>query len=143
MDSKPLSVGSLPTNFKISLEARMRAAAGVPAFIRRKRRIEDLEQALLDALDEMFEAELSEHDGDESAAFEALARHAREMDLTLLNDLIDRHNRYYPIEANLPHDVQTGQIMLGGRPWQPLAPLTGDVFLQRWAQNNPDRNGTP
>ena len=134
MDSKPLSVGSLPTNFKISLEARMRAAAGVPAFIRRKRRIEDLEKALLDALDEIFEAELTEHGGDPSAAFEALARHAAEMDLGLLNDLIDRHNRYYPIEANLPHDVQTGRIMLGGRPWEPLQPLTGEAFLARWRE---------
>ena len=132
MDSKPLSVGSLPTTFKISLEARMRAAAGIPAFMRRKRRIEDLEQALLEALDEVYEAELSEHGGDASAAYEALAQRARKMDLALLNDLADRHNRYYPIEANLPHDVQTGRIMLGGRPWQPLPPFTGEVFLERW-----------
>ncbi len=33
----------------------------------------------------------------------------------LLNELIDKHNRYYPIEANLPIDVRTGRLLDRGR----------------------------
>jgi hypothetical protein len=127
MDSK-LSVGSLPVNFKISLEARVRAAAGIPAYMRRKRRIEDLEEALRQALAEIYQQALEEL-GDEASARGLMEERAKEMDLGLLNDLIDRHNRYYPIEANLPTDVKTGRMMVLGKPWEPLALLTWRDFV--------------
>ena len=128
MDSKRLSVGSLPVNFKISLDARVRAAAGVPAYMRRKRRIEDLEEAMRQALVEVYQQALEDNGGDEQAAKSAMQQRAREMDLGLLNDLIDRHNRYYPIEANLPTDVKTGKLMVSGKPWEPLALMTWKDF---------------
>lgn len=127
MDSK-LSVGSLPVNFKITLEARVRAAAGIPAYMRRKRRIEDLEEALRQALAEVYQQALEEL-GDEVSARGVMEERAKEMDLGLLNDLIDRHNRYYPIEANLPTDVKTGRMMVLGKPWEPLALLTWRDFV--------------
>ncbi len=128
MDSKRLSVGSLPVNFKISLDARVRAAAGVPAYMRRKRRIEDLEEAMRQALVEVYQQALEDNGGDEAAAKGAMQQRARDMDLGLLNDLIDRHNRYYPIEANLPTDVKTGKLMALGKPWEPLALMTWKDF---------------
>jgi hypothetical protein len=128
MDSKRLSVGSLPVNFKISLDARVRAAAGVPAYMRRKRRIEDLEEAMRQALVEVYQQALEDNGGDEPVAKSAMQQRAREMDLGLLNDLIDRHNRYYPIEANLPTDVKTGKLMVSGKPWEPLALMTWKDF---------------
>jgi hypothetical protein len=128
MDSKRLSVGSLPVNFKISLDARVRAAAGVPAYMRRKRRIEDLEEAMRQALVEVYQQALEDNGGDEAAAKSTMQQRAREMDLGLLNDLIDRHNRYYPIEANLPTDVKTGKLMSLGKPWEPLALMTWKDF---------------
>ncbi len=128
MDSKRLSVGSLPVNFKISLDARVRAAAGVPAYMRRKRRIEDLEEAMRQALVEVYQQALEDNGGDEAAAKSTMQQRARDMDLGLLNDLIDRHNRYYPIEANLPTDVRTGKLMVLGKPWEPLALMTWQDF---------------
>ena len=110
MDSKRLSVGSLPMNFKISLDERVKAAAGVPAYMRRKRRIEDLEEALVQALDEVYQDALAES-GDEEVARAQLLESAQAMDLGLLNDLIERHNKYYPIEANLGVDVKTGKFL--------------------------------
>jgi hypothetical protein len=45
-----------------------------------------------------------------------------------LNRLIEAHNRYYPIEANLPLDPATGLQLDRGvgvvRPWRPLPPVT-------------------
>jgi len=52
-------------------------------------------------------------------------------DLALLNDLIDRHNRYYPIEAQLPVDVRTRRLVERGAPWQPLPSVTAADLLAR------------
>jgi hypothetical protein len=89
-------------NFKLSVEERLRAyVQGVPSHIRRRRRIEDLEARLVERLAEEAAADVT-------------------ADLALLNDLIDRHNRYYPIEANLPVDLRTGRVVERGAPWRPL-----------------------
>ena len=125
---RQLSIAMLPTNFRISLDARLRAAAGIPAYIRRKRRIEDLEDAAREALLQVYEQSLSDSGGDEQLARRVTRQRAQAMDVSLLNDLIDRHNRWYPIEANLPTDVSTGRLMSGSKPWEPLAARTGTDF---------------
>ena len=90
--------------------------------------IEDLEEAVHRVLEDTYEQALEEHGGDEQTARNIVREQAQRMDLSLLNDLIDRHNRYYPIEANLPTDIKTGRWMLAGKPWEPLAPLTWQDF---------------
>jgi hypothetical protein len=111
-----------PRNFTLSLEDRLRAyAQGAPGYIRRRRRIEDLEERLVRRLAAApAPAELS-------ATAETVA------ELALLNDLIDRHNRYYPIEANLPIDVRTGRLLERGVPWRPLPAVTVAELLARAA----------
>ena len=123
MNSTQLNPDSLPV-FRISLEDRMRAAAGIPAYMRRKRRIEDMEDAIRRKLLQVFEQALHDNSGDQAVARATMMHHAQRIDLRSLNDLIDRHNRYYPVEANLPTDVKTGHLMAAGKPWEPLAPLT-------------------
>jgi hypothetical protein len=109
-------------NFTLSLEERLRAyAQGVPSYIRRRRRIEDLEARLLEKL----AASATPVDAAASAVFAA--------ELAQLNDLIGRHNRYYPIEANLPIDVRTGRLTERGAPWQPLPSVTLADLLDRGA----------
>jgi hypothetical protein len=112
-----------PRNFTLSLEDRLRAyAQGAPGYIRRRRRIEDLEERLIQRL----------------AAAADPVREARSVevtaDLAVLNDLIDKHNRYYPIEANLPVDVRTGRLLERGSPWRPLpSSITAADLLARAA----------
>jgi hypothetical protein len=109
-----------PRNFTLSLEERLRAyAQGAPGYIRRRRRIEDLEARLVAKLAE------AEAPGDAVASREVTE------ELMLLNDLIDKHNRYYPIEANLPIDVRTGRLLDRGSPWRPLPPVTAADLLTR------------
>ena len=77
-----------PRNFTLSIEERLRAyAQGLPGYIRRWRRIEDLEARLVARLRAAV------------APLEVVASAEVAAELALLNDLIDRHNRYYPIEA--------------------------------------------
>lgn len=98
-----MSSASPPRNFTLTTEERLRAiVAGPPAWSLRKRRIEEMERALA--------AEVTEHGG--TVAF------GRK--LSELNALIEKHNRYYPIEANLPFDLR-GRLLENGAPWRPLA----------------------
>lgn len=126
--SDSISIASFPMNFRISLEARVRAAAGIPAYMRRKRRIEDLMAALREQVEQVREQALSSGSSVAQAQQQAQT-FAQSLDLCLLNDLIDRHNRFYPIEANLPTDVRTGRMMAFGKPWEPDAMVTWRDFM--------------
>ena len=105
-----------PVNFTLPLAARIRGQGGAPAHLARKRRIEDLIDAALAQLRAMAEAGRA-----------ALEAEARALDLERLNGLIVKHNRYFPIEANLPIDPDTG----GSLGWQPLEPITVEWLLAR------------
>ncbi|HVX93807.1 MAG TPA: hypothetical protein VHK47_02760 [Polyangia bacterium] len=110
------------TNFKLSVEERLNAyVQGVPGHIRRRRQIEDVEARLL--------AKLAEAEA--PAAIVASAEIAAE--LARLNDLIARHNRYYPIEANLAIELRTGRLLERGAPWRPLPAITAADLLARAA----------
>jgi hypothetical protein len=102
-------------NFTIATEDRVRAVvAGPPAYVRRLRAMEDLEAAIVRIL-----------------ASGQLEREAIWL-LEQLNDLVSRHNRYYPIEANLPIDPRTGELLdRNGRHWKPLPTLSLDELKGR------------
>jgi hypothetical protein len=49
-----------------------------------------------------------------------------------VNDLIGRHNRFFPIEARLPMDPRTGDfVRIGGRHYE-RRPLDADWVLERF-----------
>jgi|SRR5215831_12541187 len=130
MANKPpthsLDTASPPRNFTLSIGDRVRAyTQGVPGHIRRRRRIEDLEARLVGTI------------AAADAPVEAAASPEVTADLALLNDLIARHNRYYPIEANLPIDVRTRRLIDRGGPWRPLASVTPADLLARAAGAGP------
>jgi len=110
-------------NFTIPLAERVRALNGPPAYVTRKRTIEDLHAALVDAI----AGHVAE--GDAAALAEALAKRAFRTKLARLNALIEAHNRYYPCEANLPMDPRTGAMLERGVPWKPLPLCTTDALI--------------
>jgi hypothetical protein len=104
-------------NFAITPEARIGALiSGPPPFAVRLRKIDDLEEELLAALAECESA------GATSIPI-AVARRIEEA-----NSLIRDHNRYYPVERNLPIDAATGGLLEMGEPWKPRASLTIDAL---------------
>jgi hypothetical protein len=109
-------------NFRIPLAERLRVLlGGVPAHIRRKRQIEDLLEQHL--------GKLREHKA-RGATTDELTELARSLDLGRINELIDKHNRYYVIEANLPLDPATGAVLdRGGSPFAPLDSVTPESLL--------------
>lgn len=49
-----------------------------------------------------------------------------------VNDLIDRHNRWYPVESSLPMDPGTGDfVLVNGRKYL-LPPLDAEWVLERY-----------
>jgi hypothetical protein len=57
---------------------------------------------------------------------------AERWDFYEVNDLIDRHNRYFPIESGLPMDPRTGDFAtIGGRPYR-RRPLDAEWILERF-----------
>jgi hypothetical protein len=119
-EPQPIDTVAPPRNFTLSVEERLRAyAQGPPGYIRRRRRIEDLEARLVQKL------------AAAAAPVEASSSAEIVAELSLLNDLIARHNRYYPIEANLPIDVRTGRLLERGAPWRPLPSVTPADLLAR------------
>jgi hypothetical protein len=112
-----------PCNFTLTLEERLRAlGGGPPAFAVRRRRIEDLGEAIVRAL---CRHEAKAGAPLDPAALPLLVRR----EIERLNRLIDDHNRYYPIEARLPMDIRTGELMDWGEPWVPLPPVSAEALV--------------
>lgn len=116
-----------PRNFTITTEERVRALAiGAPAYAVRKKGLEDKEASLIAALLAIFDKE--EARGEDGMA--AVRMHAATVNLEKLNAIVAKHNRWYPIEANLPIDYKTGCYLQGGRPWEREAEWTLERLIR-------------
>lgn len=113
-----------PRNFTLTVDERIRALTiGVPSWAARKRKIEDDEDRFVLELTELHDT-LS---GSGRAARDveaALFAAAASFDLAKLNELVRVHNRYYPVEANLPMDRETGAYLIYGVVWRPETEYT-------------------
>jgi hypothetical protein len=118
-----------PRNFRPNPESYIASLGGPLPYMRRLRQIHEEtaehERQLAEA-----RAELAESTSDEPALFaarwEELARRWR---FDALNELIDRHNRYYPAEARLPMDpVTRDYALVNGKPYR-IEPLDAAWIL--------------
>ncbi len=119
-------------NFTLTTEDRVRAAAaGPPAYMRRLRSIEDLEEGIVRVLCEQLLEGRSEGADPEAHARATAPLRALER----LNDLVARHNRWYPIEADLPIHPATGELVdRTGKPFRPMPARTLDELLAQAVQ---------
>jgi hypothetical protein len=125
-------------NFTLSVDERIRALTiGVPAYSARKRKIEDQEESCVNALLDLHETLTAEGKVDHEIEH-ALTTAAKAFDLAKLNALVATHNRYYPIEANLPMN-RGGSYLVYGRVWEPEAPYTAERLVSRALQLLRDR----
>jgi hypothetical protein len=117
-------------NFRPDADAQLAALGGPLAWMRRLRAIElaiDLHQT---QLAEAFAELQEEHAGAELAA--RWRELARTWDFSEVNDLIERHNRYYPAESRLPMNPRTGDfVRVNGKPYT-REPLDAGWILTRF-----------
>ena len=130
MTGKPLPVRA--RHFRPTAEAYLVATRGPLPYMLRLREIEQRMEAHETELDAAWHALAVECEADPARFREDWhARAAREA-FDEVNDLIERHNRWYPVESRLPMDPRRGDYALvNGRDYR-LAPLDGDWVLERF-----------
>ena len=119
-------------NFRPRADSYLAAARGPLHYMLRlhdiERRLEDHEEALREAWRELA-ADCAADARDFRRRWLAAAR---AFDFTDVNDLIERHNRWYPIESQLPMDPGTGDYALvNGRDYR-LGPLDESWIIERF-----------
>lgn len=110
---------------KLDTAERIRAlVSGPPAYVLRRRKIEDLEASIIRAA-RAYRAK-------EGAAMPpASPTPAVRRSFALLRQFIEAHNKYYPIEASLPIDAITGVLLDFGKRWTPLPLPTLEELIAR------------
>jgi hypothetical protein len=97
-------------NFLPGVDSYVVSGGGPLPWMLRLRMIEDLTADHVRRLEEAY----VEHVGDP----EGWERTARGWDFYVVNELVDKHNRYYPVEARLPMDPRTHDfVLVNGRPY--------------------------
>ena len=111
-------------HFRPDVSSYLASLGGPRPYMARLREI----AALIDAHEEALAAEYAVW-GSDAAAWRALADR---WDFSELNDLIDRHNRWYPAEARLPMDPTTGDHVLVNGEHYSKRPLDATWVLERF-----------
>lgn len=128
--SSALSSADPPRNFTLTTAERIRALTiGVPAWAARKRKIEDDEERYATDLVELYDKLVDQGKSVMEVELSMNAA-ASALDLTKINKMISDHNRYYPIEANLPMH-HSGAYLVYGKVWLPEEPMTPLRLLAR------------
>jgi hypothetical protein len=111
-------------NFTPDAANYLTSLIGPPAYMERLRQIEESSDQHLQRLTEAYE----QHRGD-PGGWLALADR---WDFHEVNELIDRHNRWYPTETRLAMDPKTRDfVRVGGRPYR-RDPLDAAWILDRF-----------
>ncbi|HEX4110888.1 MAG TPA: hypothetical protein VHX88_22355 [Solirubrobacteraceae bacterium] len=119
---RPLSQRTL--NRQRSVEAYLRGEM-LPRYIVRAKQIEQARRRHEEALAAEYRALRTECGGDGAAFAWAWTERARRWDFADVNDLVDEHNEWYPVERNLAMDPRTRDyVRIGGRSYrkEPLGP---------------------
>ena len=129
LQGSPVTGKPLPRrlrNFSVAADRYAVSLAGPPAYSRRLREIEDETAAHERALGAVWLVLAGRYAGQPQRFADRWHAVARGWNFTALNELIERHNTYYPVEARLPMDPRTGDFLLvGGAPYH-LRPLDTD-----------------
>ena len=141
LTESPVSGKPLPRrmrNFSPSVEGYARSVVGPPVYVQRLRQIED---------------EIEEHLVRLRTARDELNRQVRDRrergrrwcelvagwNFYAVNDLIEKHNRWYPVEARLAMNPRTGDfVLVGGKPYR-REPLDAAWALRRFPPDDSDR----
>jgi hypothetical protein len=101
---KPLSRRARQT--RRSVEAYLKAGV-LPRYMERLREIERETDDHKKRLERAYQALKEEHAGDRAEFARRWRARARSWRFDALNELIDEHNEWYPIESQLPMDPRT------------------------------------
>lgn len=131
----PLVGSPLPIrvrHFRPTAEAYLVATRGPLPYMLRLREIEQRTEAHEEELREAWLALARAHAGEPDGFASAWTAHASAVRFDEVNDLVERHNLWYPAEARLPMDPRRGDYALvNGRDYR-LEPLDAGWILERF-----------
>ena len=131
----PLTGRPLPVRARFgrpTAEAYLAATRGPLPYMLRLREIEQRTADLEASLRHAWEALAGGQVGDQSRFRSEWIARVEALTFDDLNDLIDRHNRWYPVESRLPMDPRTGDYALvNGRDYR-LEPHDAAWVLDRF-----------
>jgi hypothetical protein len=96
---------------RIELDRYLPALGGPLPYMQRLRRIDDEIEGHEHALSQTWQELADEHAGDPAGFRRRWIRVAADWSFDELNELISRHNAYYPAEARLPMDPRSGDFV--------------------------------
>jgi hypothetical protein len=99
-------------NFRPSEDSYLASLGGPLPYMVRLRKIEEESDWHGAELHRRWCALAAGCDGNPDAFLRAWLRQAERWNFAAVNELIDKHNRYYPAEARLPMDPRTGDFIL-------------------------------
>lgn len=108
---------------------------GPPHYATRARRIENITQKLMEDLAIEYASMLNIFGEDPEVFAQQWKKLISSLELDELNDLIDKHNAYYPMEANLQIDPVSGAPLIGSVPWKPTERISVEGLLKRFPLN--------
>jgi hypothetical protein len=119
-------------NFRPAADAYLAAGRGPLAYMLRLHEIEVQTERHEERLAEAWHALTGDCDGDRDRFARDWRATADTWSFDETNDLIERHNLWYPVESRLPMDPSTGDFALvNGRDYR-LAPYDADWILERF-----------
>ena len=119
-------------NFRPTVEGFVASQGGPLPYMQRLREIELEAEAHLERLAAVRRALADELPADPASFARRWREIAAGWNFTEVNDLIERHNRWYPVEARLAMDPRTGDfVRVNGEPYW-LTPLGADWILERF-----------
>ena len=105
-------------HFRPSVDSYVASLGGPLPYMIRLREIEKKTAEAELALGERWRELAAECDGDAARFGRRWRETAERWSFDEINDLVDRHNRWYPVEARLPMDVRRRDyVLVGGRPY--------------------------
>jgi hypothetical protein len=119
-------------NFSPAADSYLAAARGPLAYMLRLHAIEVLTEEHEERLAEAWRS-LADECGSDPRAFAARWRAiAGTWDFSGVNALVERHNRWYPVESGLPMNPATGDyVLINGRTYR-MPPLGAGWVLERF-----------
>jgi hypothetical protein len=119
-------------NFRPAVDSYIASLGGPLPYMQRLREIELRMDEHDRRLRETWESLRAASNGDGAVFARRWRRIAESWRFDEVNDLIERHNRFFPVEARLAMDPRTGDyVLVGGRRYD-RAPLDAAWILERF-----------
>jgi hypothetical protein len=119
-------------NFKPAPDSYIASLGGPLPYMQRQRAIDELTARHEADLEDAWHELAAECAGDASSFARRWEEHAERLDFGAVNELIERHNRWFPMESRLPMDPRRRDFALvNGKPYQ-RRPLDAAWVLERF-----------